>query len=396
MKAKAWETRGSEVLFGNVNLVVLGDLGQLKPVKAKSFFSHELVSKIPQNTAMSIDGQTSLMGAYIWHSIQNVIILRKNWRAQHDPKFINLLARVREGLAWDARTPMTPKQRGTGPNYGVSDYETLRSREYHMLDAAEKANFRDAPVIVATKVVRDVINLRMARDFAHSAGQILRTYKSIDRFKRQRVPDEMQKRLWKVRSKLTKDSLGELPLVIGMKVTITENIAIKASVVNGATGIVREIKYAEDQEGNRFLKCVYISIEGTDVRAHGIDSEWIPIFPVSTSFEYRSIEGAKYTITRSQVPLLPAYAFVDYKVQGRSMTKANIDLRDCRSLQSLYVMPSRATPSRSLRTPRPLPPQKTYKRTAQELRDEFERLEHLHRSTALRRTTRDNNTAQQY
>ncbi|KAJ7881840.1 hypothetical protein B0H13DRAFT_2235519 [Mycena leptocephala] len=287
---------------------------------------------------MSLDGQTSLVGAFIWRSIRNVIILRKNWRAQHDPKFINLLARVREGLAWDARVPMTPKQTGTGPNYSISDYETFRSREYHMLNPAEKAKFRDAPVIVATKVVRDVINMRMTRDFAQSTGQALKTYKSMDRFKRQSVPDEMQKRLWKVRSKLTKDSLGELPLVIGMRVIITENIAIKASVVNGSEGIVREIKYEEDKEGNRFLKCVYVTIEGAEVRAHGIESDWIPIFPVSTSFEYRSSEGAKYTITRSQVPLLPAYAFVDYKVQGRSMTRVNIDLRECRSLQSLYVM----------------------------------------------------------
>ncbi|KAJ6549346.1 hypothetical protein B0H10DRAFT_1850979 [Mycena sp. CBHHK59/15] len=48
----------------------------------------------------------------------------------------------------------------------------------------------------------------------------------------------MQARLWKVRSKTSKDSLGELPLIVGMKVVVTENVAIKANIVNGAEGIV--------------------------------------------------------------------------------------------------------------------------------------------------------------
>ncbi|KAJ7882516.1 hypothetical protein B0H13DRAFT_1629425, partial [Mycena leptocephala] len=95
-------------------------------------------------------------------------------------------------------------------------------------------------------------------------------------------------------------------------------------------------------------------------------------------------EGAKYTITRSQVPLLPAHAFVDYKVQGRLMTRVNIDLRECRSsLARLCIL-------------RLFPPQKIYKRIAQEFRDGFERLEQLHTSTMMRWNIRAENTSLQY
>ena len=396
MKARAWATKGREVSFGGVNVIYLGDLGQLKPVKAKSFFSHELVSHILPNTVMTMDGQSALIGAYLWRMVNNVVILRRNMRAANDPRFINLLGRIRVGEAWEARAAMTPTQKGTGANYTVADFATLQTRLYHRLSTEEQTKFANAPVIITTKVVRDVINLRMARQHSAASSQTLTTYKSIDRYKRQRVAPTLQQRLWKVRSKLTKDSLGELPLFIGMKIIVTENVAIKASVVNGAQGIVEQIKYEEDNQGNRFLKCVYISIEDAGVKSHGIDSEFIPIFPVTTSFAYKASDGVTYTISRQQVPLLPAYAFVDYKVQGRSMDLVNIDLQDCQTLQSAYVMLSRATSLHSLCILRPFSSSRIYRRMAQEFRDEFECLEKLHAATAKRWEARKDNTQEQF
>jgi ATP-dependent DNA helicase PIF1 len=395
MQARAWATRGSEVAFGNINVVFFGDLGQLKPVKALSFFSHELVSHILPHTVMTVGGQSALIGAYLWRMVRDVVILRKNWRAQTDPRFINLLARVREGIAWDGRGSMTPKQLGNGENYGVSDFVTLEGRLFHRLSVADQRRFSDAPVIVATKVSRDLINMRFAKQCAKDRGQTLATYKSIDRYKRQRVDLPLQKRLWKLRSRLTKDALGELPLCIGMQVVITENIAIKASVVNGARGLVEQILYDVDEDDNRYIKCVFISLEATDMRAHGMESKWVPIFPVASTFVYKSPEGVNYSVTRSQAPLLPAYASVDYKVQGRSMNLVNVDLSDCRSLQSVYVMLSRATSLDSLCVLRPFPAAKLFKRMAQEFRDEFARLERLHTETEARwLASRDRSHAQ--
>ncbi|KAJ7919540.1 hypothetical protein B0H13DRAFT_2320358 [Mycena leptocephala] len=166
-----------------------------------------------------------------------------------------------------------------------------------------------------------------------------------------------------------------------MQVIITENIAIKASVVNGARGLVEQILYNVDEDDNHYIKCIFISLEVTDMRAHGMESKWAPIFPVASTFVYKSPEGVNYSVNHSQAPLLPAYVSVDYKVQGRSMNLVNVDLSDFRSLQSVYVMLSRATLLDSLCVLRPFPVAKLFEWMAQEFRDEFVRLEHLHTET---------------
>ncbi|EJU02976.1 hypothetical protein DACRYDRAFT_42811, partial [Dacryopinax primogenitus] len=48
---------------------------------------------------------------------------------------------------------------------------------------------------------------------------------------------------WHLNSTVTGDFLGSLPLVIGMKVMIIENIALQYKAVNGAEGTLTNIKY---------------------------------------------------------------------------------------------------------------------------------------------------------
>ncbi|KAF8325383.1 uncharacterized protein EI90DRAFT_2820261, partial [Cantharellus anzutake] len=44
-----------------------------------------------------------------------------------------------------------------------------------------------------------------------------------------------------------------------------------------------------------------------------------------------------------QLPLLPAFCITDYKSQGKTLPKVILDLESARSIQSAYVMLSRAT-----------------------------------------------------
>ncbi|KAJ4492071.1 hypothetical protein C8J55DRAFT_419538, partial [Lentinula edodes] len=48
-----------------------------------------------------------------------------------------------------------------------------------------------------------------------------------------------------------------------------------------------------------------------------------------------------YSATRSQLPLIPAFAFTSHNSQGRSLNVACIDFTSCQSIQSAYVMLSR-------------------------------------------------------
>jgi hypothetical protein len=83
------------------------------------------------------------------------------------------------------------------------------------------------------------------------------------------------------------------------------------------------------------------------------------------------------------LPLLPGYAFTDYKIQGRSLTKIVVDLEGCRSLQSAYVMLSRASSLKGIAIMRWFDPYKIQRQLPQQFRNEFERLKNLDDVTKL-------------
>ena len=79
---------------------------------------------------------------------------------------------------------------------------------------------------------------------------------------------------------------------------------------------------------------------------------------------------------------LPAYAFVDYKVQRRSLTHIIVDLVDS-SIQSTYVMLSRATKLSGVAIIQWFLPKMIYRRLCGDFREEFDRLERLDEMTCV-------------
>lgn len=75
--------------------------------------------------------------------------------------------------------------------------------------------------------------------------------------------------------------------------------------------------------------------------------------------------------------MLPAFAFTDYKAQGRSLKRVVVDLSCARSLQSVYVMLSRVVRLNRVLILKWFPPHKVYQSLAQDLRDELKRLDIL-------------------
>ncbi|KAJ7086499.1 hypothetical protein C8R44DRAFT_650805 [Mycena epipterygia] len=344
---------------------------------AKSLFSHELVDKLTANVKETPNGVNALYGAWIWREVQNVVILRKNFRARNDPEYTNLLSRIRLGIAWDGRSPMTTAQRGDDRNFAQSDFKTLHSRQLQGLRVEEQKLFEDAPIICATKVVRDLINREITRNHAVKNNKGMHDYHAKDTFHSLRLDEQLQRRMWQVRSTDTKDYLGKLPLSVGMKVMVMENVALKAAAVNGAEGILREIKYSLDDKGRRYADCAYVEIKGSNFCMHPLGPDIVPIVPWTTYFDYIADNGLKFSVGRTQLPLVPAYAYTDYKAQGKSLARVNVDLNGAASLQSFYVMVSRATSIKSIAVLRNFRPNTMQGRLGQDFRDEFARLEVL-------------------
>jgi ATP-dependent DNA helicase PIF1 len=350
-------------------------MGQLRPVQAHSLFAHQLVKNITTNTRETCTGIDSLYGAWIWREFTKVVILRKNFRALKDAEYTNLLARLRLGIAWDGRSEMTAAQKGEGTNYSSSDFRSISRRQLQGMSLQEQTRFSNAPIICATKVVRDLINKELTHDYANKREKSVHFYYARDSFKALLLNEELQKRTWQIRSSLTKDSLGRVPLAIGMRVMIMENIALTESVVNGAEGILKKIKYSVDEKGRRYADCAWVEIKHVvnDVEY----TKLVAIVPNSTYFHYTADNGLKYSISRRQLPLLPCYAYTDYKSQGRGLSEVIVDLNGCKLLQSVYVMLSRATSLQSVAVLRSFKPHTMNSRLGEEFREEFLRLEAL-------------------
>ncbi|KAG1770828.1 hypothetical protein EV702DRAFT_924254, partial [Suillus placidus] len=110
-------------------------------------------------------------------------------------------------------------------------------------------------------------------------------------------------------------------------------------IVNGSRGTLKSIIYEKDIEGFRFSLCCI----GSSRTGRGV----VPVLPVTTSFKF-SVGETSVNIRITQLPILPGWAFTDFKVQGNSLSPVIVDLTCARSLQSIYVMLSRASSLRNV------------------------------------------------
>ncbi|KAI0043926.1 hypothetical protein FA95DRAFT_1497894 [Auriscalpium vulgare] len=156
-------------------------------------------------------------------------------------------------------------------------------------------------------------------------------------------------------------------------------------IVNGEQGIVRDVIFDVDEHGDRVARCAYIEVTGCRLQCEGAPVGVVPIFPSTRSFAY-TLPGTaqRFSISRQQLPLLPAYCYTDYKSQGRSLETVIVDIAGCRSLQSAYVMLSRVKSLKGLAILRGFPPNKISMPLTHEFRDEFARLASLAASTKQR------------
>jgi ATP-dependent exoDNAse (exonuclease V) alpha subunit len=147
-------------------------------------------------------------------------------------------------------------------------------------------------------------------------------------------------RLSTVRSKESKELLGQLPLIPGMPVIMTENLSMPHKVVNGSEGVLRDVIYHNVPEGREAV-CAYVQMPASSLQVNGLERSLVPIFPQSMQFTYTTSSRSKIKISRSQLPLIPGWAFTDYKVQGASLESVIVDLYSAQGLQNAYVMLSR-------------------------------------------------------
>jgi len=162
-----------------------------------------------------------------------------------------------------------------------------------------------------------------------------------------------------------------------MPVLLTDNIACELGLLNGTQGIFRELVYDDQEEPGSFkiksdvflpntiyirkplYALVEINTSQVETNLDGLRPKLIPIplikkrFTVSIKQIFghlldRVQSGRKIPqviqVTRTQLPIVPAFAITTYKAQGLTMNKIVVDLQvppGTLQVASIYVPLSR-------------------------------------------------------
>lgn len=354
------EAKGRTSAFGGVNVIFAGDFAQLPPVGEA-----RLYSRLKTSGAGRIAGQKAVFGKLLWLSVRTVVILTQIMRQSGDGSapFVELLGRLREGKCTQG------------------DFEMLNTR---LIENAKPdwsdPNWRDVPLIVRNNAEKDAVNTRSAEAYAHQTGKEIHWYYAVDSRKGKALQDEnLRNALSGLHSGKTKMRLGRLPLVIGMPVMITQNFCVPDGVVNGCSGILKRIRYKVDQQGKRYAtSCVVHAQDTSGNRLHQLPEKHVVSIRDTVDLHFVDpYSQKKMKISRTQVPIVPAFAMTAHKAQGQTLEKAIIDLESCSGTESPYVMVSRVKSLQGLLILRPFVIDRIRSRPSEDCRKEASRLEIL-------------------
>ena len=161
---------------------------------------------------------------------------------------------------------------------------------------------------------------------------------------------------------------GLLPLVPGIPVILTQNIAIELGLINGVNGVFRQLVYQENSvstdviseefpNNTRYVhQPLYALVEINKSKIeHGLEQlqpKLIPIPVMEQTFRVdisdiipkekrpRSSRKASLSIKRCALPLVPAYNLTTHKSQGQTLNKVVVDLKlpnETDDIAAIYV-----------------------------------------------------------
>jgi hypothetical protein len=201
--------------------------------------------------------QYNIKGIQAWHQVNNVVVLDEIMRQKGDDVLIDLLSRLRRGTCTEADKQMLDQYVLT--NKDCSDETKALTNIQHWIDGV------GCPLIVYCNEARDVHNYEMSCAFSRATGQETSLYWSIDTRGRGKARRELvgvaAEAAWRVAVKEADDLSGKLPLVSGMPVFCTENIATELRISKGCIGKLVSVKYV-DRSGRRYAVSAEVDFPG--------------------------------------------------------------------------------------------------------------------------------------
>jgi hypothetical protein len=342
----------NQLPFGGINIIVLGDFGQLDCVKARPLYD--------------IREAEMLMKENIWATIDKVIVLKEQVRAAE--------CKIHQKLLDDVRTHHVTNQ----------TVEILRSRMIanNLNVDISSQEWLSAPILVTRNDVGDALNIMKLRTIASALNVTEFVISALDTIDGGELTMELQNEIHIAET--TGDKYSQfsnssnkrrrrvLHLCIGARVVITNNVETELGLTNGTYGYVHDIIISNPSSAHSVVEnpnkiflteppIVLLRIDKPDSRLkkfkieeldiHNDDNEdssvIVPIFPRTSyfKFQYANLQ-TELVIHRSQLDLDLAYAVTHYKSQGQTIPYAIFDLKYPQTGQldpnTGYVMLSRS------------------------------------------------------
>jgi hypothetical protein len=152
--------------FGGINVVLCGDFAQLTPVKGVPLYSGDLFSG---KNSMTTSDQENAIGKSIWQQFTNVVLLKQNMQQRSMSPEDQAYRVALENMQYKACT-----------STDVALLYSLSSNTKDEKDKLKSNLFRAISILTSQNKYRDKINDMGSDRYAHSTGQTLSQFYSID------------------------------------------------------------------------------------------------------------------------------------------------------------------------------------------------------------------------
>ena len=279
-------------LFGNVNILAVGDFYQLPPVKAKSLYQPNVSTDL-------------------WNDKFVKVELTEIIRQKEDKNFAEVLNRLRVRKKRESLQPEDKRlleSRETGEDW------TDAGHIYPCNKQVDEYNNQ----ALFVKCTESCVSIR-AKDFQRDvkSGKMISVRKSLKKSSNTDLPDL----LW---------------LGVGARVMLTRNLDVSDGLVNGVFGVVQEIVTLPNANSPKYIKVKFDNENiGTKLKKQSLvcDDNAVSIEMVEENLTKQCV--------RHQFPLKLAWACTSHKVQGMSLEKAVVSLDKTFSAGQAYVILSR-------------------------------------------------------
>ena len=134
-------------------------------------------------------------------------------------------------------------------------------------------------------ILRDTLNTRIVQGFVYQMKWEIHHYTADNYFWGQILTGTLRTLHAAYPIQYDRYAIGLLSLVPGIKVIITDNIAMQGGVGNGCIGTLQDIKYELNKHGEQCARGMYMHVSGSTIQASGLPPDVIPLLPEWNSFK---------------------------------------------------------------------------------------------------------------